>query len=77
MRWSKPYHDAVALQRLTMEAANDPELKPGLLAGVVRAFVELEMLKLRLKMKPAPKPIDTTKLAKPAKKQAQQDFTEV
>jgi len=77
MRWSKPYHDAVALQRLTLAAANSPELKPGLLAGMVKAFVELEMLKLRLKMKPAPKPIDTTKMVKAPKRQQAQDFSEV
>jgi hypothetical protein len=70
MRYSKPYHDAVALQRLTVSNAKDPNVKPALLCGLARAFVELEMLKLRIKMKPAPKPIDTTKLPSKQKRVA-------
>jgi hypothetical protein len=61
---TKPYKDAVDLQRLIVKAAPLAEDKD--LAAMTKSFVALEMLKLRLKMKPAPKPIDTTK-AKPAK----------
>ena len=66
MRYSQPYHHAVALQRLIIEASPKAEDKD--LASMTKSFVALEMLKLRLKMKPAPKPIDTTKLpTKPGK----------
>jgi hypothetical protein len=60
MRYSQPYHSAVALQRLITEAAPNAEDKD--LAALTKSFVALEMLKLRLRMKPAPKPVDTTKL---------------
>ena len=62
MRYTQPYHDAVALQRLINKAAPQAEDKD--LAALTKSFVALEMLKLRLRMKPAPKPIDTTKLTK-------------
>lgn len=32
------------------------------LANLGRSFCALELLKMRIKMKPAPKPVDTTKL---------------
>ena len=60
MRYSQPYHAAVGIQKLiqaTTKTANPKEL-----ALLGRTWVSLEMLKLRLRMKPAPKPIDTTKL---------------
>lgn len=59
MRYSKPYHDAVGLQRLVTEASKSAEPKD--LAQLSRSFVALEMLKLRIKMKPAPKPIDVSR----------------
>jgi hypothetical protein len=43
-----------------MGKARDPEVKGAVLSGLARAYKELEELKLRLKMKPAPKPIDVT-----------------
>jgi hypothetical protein len=49
-----------------MERVKNPETSSQTLAALMRAFVDLEMLKLRLKMKPAPKPVDVTPKAKPA-----------
>ena len=76
VRYSLTYHHAVELQRLAMAGARNPELKQGLLPSYARAFVELEMLKLRIRMKPAPKPIDTTKIAAKPTRQKQSNFTE-
>jgi hypothetical protein len=59
VRYSKPYHDAVALQRIITGIAPDSEAKD--VASLAKSFVALEMLKLRLRMKPAPKPIDVSK----------------
>ena len=55
----KPYRDAVALQKLITDKA--PEAEPKDVASLAKSFVALEMLKLRLRMKPAPKPIDVSK----------------
>lgn len=63
MRWPKPYHDACALQRLLMSAAESGTTKPSDLAQVARAWDVLEERKRVMRMKPAPRPIDTTKLA--------------
>ena len=57
---SLSYRNAVELQRSIMAAQARAEPKD--LAQLGRAFCALELLKLRLRMKPAPKPIDTTKL---------------
>lgn len=65
MRYSIPYHDAVGLQRLITTAAPVAEAKD--LASLAKSFVALEMLKLRIRMKPAPKSVDVSKLQKPAK----------
>lgn len=56
----KPYRDAVKLQGLITKAAPEAEDKD--LAALTKSFVSLELLKLRLRMKPAPKPVDTEKL---------------
>ena len=62
MRYSKTYHDTHAIQRLVLKDAKEEECDPKTRCLLARAFKELEELKLRLRMKPAPKPIDTTKL---------------
>src|SRR5512135_2890441 len=62
----KPLKVVVQIQRL-IEMATDrdgetlPEAKD--IAAFARAFRDLEELKCRLLMKPAPKPVDTTKAA--------------
>ena len=60
MRYSKPYHDAVGLQRLLTKASEDAPTKE--LSNIAKAFVALEMLKMRIRMKPAPKPVDVSKM---------------
>ncbi len=57
---SKPYMDALELQRLISATAPNAEAKD--LASLSKSFVALEMLKLRLRMKPAPKPVDVSKV---------------
>lgn len=55
---TEAYSTALAIQRLIAKCALDDKLDRKLLPGYARAFCELEELKLRLRMKPAPKPID-------------------
>ncbi len=62
---TKPYRDAVAIQALVASDAMKDDCDPKTRCLLARAYKELEELKLRIKMKPAPKPIDTTKI--PAK----------
>lgn len=62
VRYSKPYHDAVAGQRDVMRRL--PEACDKDAAMLLKSFVALEMLKLRLRMKPAPKPIEVGKISK-------------
>lgn len=59
MWYAKPYRDAVGLQRLITQNAPTAEAKD--LASLAKSFVALEMLKLRIKMRPAPKAIDVSK----------------
>jgi hypothetical protein len=66
MRYSEPYHNAVALQRAIM--ASHRTCAPKDLAALGKTFVNLEMLKLRIKMRPAPKPVDVEKLAENKRK---------
>jgi hypothetical protein len=55
---SKPYRQAVALQgRIIDESVKAEGLA---LANLCKSFATLEMLKLRLRMKPAPKAVDVT-----------------
>lgn len=63
---TKPYRTAVGLQALIERAAPEAEDKD--LAALTKSFVALEMLKLRLRMKPAPKPIDVSKTPARAKR---------
>lgn len=74
MRYSKPYHDAVGIQRLITGASKEAATKD--LAQLAKAFVALEMLKMRIRMKPAPKPIDTTKLQPKGREKEEESFTE-
>lgn len=60
VKYSPAYHMACAQQRVIHADAIGPQTKPVVRAALSRAFVELEMLKLRLRMKPAPKAIDVS-----------------
>lgn len=52
--------DALELQRLLMEDARKGDLPAAVRAQVSRAWVDLQEMRLRLAMKPAPKPIDVS-----------------
>lgn len=58
MRYPKPYYDACKLQDKIMQASEIQGLKE--LANLAKSFATLESLKLRIRMKPAPKPIDVS-----------------
>lgn len=66
---STAYSNAKELQRLILNDARDPELKPVARAAIARAFCELENLKLRIKMKPLPGSLRPTS-AKPQRRQS-------
>lgn len=59
--YNQPYRDSVALQKLITAAAPTAPVKE--LASLAKAYATLETLKLRIRMKPAPKPVDTEKQA--------------
>ena len=61
MKYSEPYRNALELQRLVLDKARRDDTKGAVLSGLARAFKELEELKLRLRMKPAPKAIDVSR----------------
>jgi hypothetical protein len=65
MRYTEPYRNAVELQRLIMASARAGDIKPLVLAGISRAFCELEETKRKLAMKPLPKPVDVADARKP------------
>ena len=55
MSWAtKPYRDAVKLQGLIMADAESHELDTKYLAGLARAYCDLEECKRKLKMEPLP-----------------------
>ena len=66
VRYPRPYYDACKLQDKLMQVADNPP--PRELANLCKAYATLETLKLRLRMKPAPKPVDVSKDLKPAKR---------
>jgi hypothetical protein len=56
--------DALELQRLLMSDARNPETVASVRSQIARAWVDLQEMRLRLAMKPAPKPIDVTLVGK-------------
>lgn len=74
MKYTHAYHGALKIQRL-IEAAT-LTAQPKELAMLGKTFATLEFLKLRLRMKPAPKPIDTTKLQPKQQRATAKSFTE-
>jgi len=55
MRYPKPYYDSCLLQDKLMQVAENPP--PRELANLCKAYATLETLKLRIRMKPAPKAV--------------------
>ena len=62
MRYPKSYYDAGKLQDGIMELAATKPLRE--MANLAKSYATLEVLKLRLRMKGAPKPVDAEKLAR-------------
>jgi hypothetical protein len=58
-----PYEQAVEWQTLLRKMARTPDLKPGALAMLSRAWKEQEELKRKMKLEPDPKAVDTEALA--------------
>ncbi len=74
MQYSKPYYRAIKLQDKIMEAVDSLPSKE--LANLAKSFCALEVLKLRIRMKPAPKSVEV-KLKPDRRKVAHVvDFTE-
>jgi hypothetical protein len=59
MRYPKPYYDACRLQAKIMEVLDSVATKD--MANICKGYATLELLKLRIRMKPAPKPVDVSK----------------
>ena len=64
----KAAFQAVELQELLMADARSGEVTPAVRAQLARAWVDLQEMRLRLAMKPAPKPIDVSGLRKTRQK---------
>lgn len=60
MRYPKPYRDAIAIQDKIMELLPATGTKE--IANIAKGYATLEALKLRLRMKGPPKPVDALKL---------------
>lgn len=65
MRYPKAYYDACKLQDKVMSVVETPPPKE--LANLCKAYAALEILKLRMRMKPAPKAIDVSHLERPSR----------
>ncbi len=68
MRYPKPYRDAMAIQDKIMQLLPATGTKE--IANIAKGYATLETLKLRLRMKGAPKPVDAEKLTRPSKRAA-------
>ena len=58
---TKPYRDAVAIQKVIMLRIESGEVDDKTLAALARAMCDLEESKRKLKMKPLPKSVDVSK----------------
>lgn len=77
MKYGETYRNALAIQRLVVRDAKADGCEPKVRCLLARAFGELELLKLRLRMKPAPKPIDVSGVVRGRKPKNLVPFTEV
>lgn len=60
MKYSQPYKDALSIQRKIMELLPSTGTKE--IANIAKGYCTLEALKLRLRGKGAPKPVDMEKV---------------
>lgn len=63
----KAAFQAIELQDLLMSDARSGEVTPAVRAQLARAWVDLQEMRLRLAMKPAPKPVDVSTYRKTRK----------
>ncbi len=68
MRYPKSYYDSCKLQDAIMELAANKPLRE--MANLAKSYATLEVLKLRIRMKGAPKPVDAEKVTRPSKRAA-------
>jgi hypothetical protein len=66
---ARPHHSnsvvqAVRIQRIVFETVRDNKLKPSELAGLARAWCDVNEERRKLSMTPLPKSVDPTKLPK-------------
>ena len=66
MRYPKSYYDSIAIQDKIMQLLPTTGTKE--IANIAKGYATLETLKLRLRMKGAPKPVDAEKLTRPSKR---------
>ena len=59
MRYPKPYRDAIEIQERMMQLLPTTGTKE--IANMAKGYATLETLKLRLRMKGPPKPVDAEK----------------
>jgi len=77
MKYSRPYHDAVEMQQILVADVRKQPVRMTDRAVLARAYVELEEMKRKLKMRPLPKSIDVSKLPRNQPKRTQgPSFTE-
>ena len=60
MRYPKPYRDAIEIQERMMQLLPTTGTKE--IANMAKGYATLETLKLRLRMKGPPKPVDAEKV---------------
>ncbi len=66
MRYPKPFYDACKIQDKIMQLLPTTGTKE--VANIAKGYATLETLKLRLRMKGAPKPVDAERVIKPSRK---------
>ena len=59
---------AVEVQRILWQALKKPNVKPALLAGLARAWCDVNEERRKLRMQPLPKSVDVSKLPRRGRK---------
>jgi len=69
-QYKTAFAEAKELQKLLMADARNPDVSAAVRGSLARSWCELEETKRKLKMRPLPRSIDTTKLAKRSRAKA-------
>lgn len=64
MKYGEVYRGCCAAQRVALARIQNPETDGKTIAQLMASYAKMEMLKLRIRMKPAPKPVDVSKRSK-------------